>query len=259
MDRKAITRLGFVAMGVAMLALGAGFAFNLPWAANFWPWPDGRLSFLFVGSVLAGLGSGALYIAVTQEWRAAIGGGLTFLAGATAIALSLFVFARDRAVAPGFIVGFLALAALALPLLYFARRERALDARPLPPLVRYSCWLFAAALAAAAVALILRAPYVFPWPLKPETALLYGWMFAGLALNYTYVAARGTWADGKVSLIAFLVYDLVLIGPFLRHFAVVRPEHLPSLTVYTAVLVYSTALAVAFLFVDRRTRLRPST
>jgi hypothetical protein len=256
MDRNSIARIGFVAMGIAMLALGAGFAFNLPWAGNFWPWPDGRLSFLFVGSVLAGLGSGSLYVGIAQEWRAAMGGGLTFLAGATGIALSLLLLAGNLPIAPGFVVAFFVLAALGLPLLYFASKERARDARPLPPLVRYSCWLFAAALAAAAVALILRTPNVFPWPLKPETALLYGWMFAGLSLNYAYVAARGTWADGKVSLIAFLVYDLVLIWPFLRHFAVVKPEHLPSLTVYTAVLVYSAILAVVFLFMDRRTRLR---
>jgi hypothetical protein len=254
MDRTALARLCFLAMGAAMIALGAGFSFNLPWAASFWPWPEGRLSFLFVGSVLAALGAGSLYVGITREWRAATGGGLTFLVSATGIAVTLL--AREPPVAPAFIPVLLALAAVALLMLNDSRQRRPLDSRPLPLLVRYSCWLFAAALLAAGAALLLRYPHVFPWPLKPDTSLLYGWIFLGLALNYAYVAARGGWADGKVSLLAFLVYDLVLIGPFVRHFVDVRPEHFLSLVVYTLVLVYSAILAVTFLFADGRTRLR---
>jgi hypothetical protein len=64
-----------------------------------------------------------------------------------------------------------------------------------------------------------------------------------LSANYDYVAWRGTRSDAVVSLIAFLVYDLILIGRFIAHFATVQAEHLPSLVIYTAVLVYSASLA----------------
>jgi hypothetical protein len=52
--------------------------------------------------------------------------------------------------------------------------------------------------------------------------------------------------------LGFLAYDLVLIIPFLQHFANVRPEMLLSLTIYTAVVSYSGLL----LFVHPPTRLK---
>lgn len=64
-------RPSFYLAGAAMLALVAGFSLNLGWAGLFWPWPHGRLSFLFVGSILAALGAGSIYIAASQNWRAA--------------------------------------------------------------------------------------------------------------------------------------------------------------------------------------------
>jgi hypothetical protein len=248
-------RAAFFLMAAALVLLGASFSLNLSWAAKFWPWPDGRLSFLFIGSVLAALGVGALYVALTQDWRAAFGGGLTFLIAGTGIAVNLLLLARNAEIPPLFILAILVVAVIGCLVLVDTGKRSALDARPLPHLVRSSFWLFAAALTGAGVALLLRYPHIFPWPLKPETSLLYGWIFLGLAFNYGYVAARGSWADGKVSLLAFLVYDLVLIGPFVRHFADVRPEHFASLTAYTVVLIYSAVLAIAYLFVDRRTRL----
>jgi hypothetical protein len=134
-------------------------------------------------------------------------------------------------------------------------RTAALDAPPIPTLVRWSFWLFAAALLATGLALVRATPHVFPWPLKPDSSLLYGCMFLGLAVNYGYVALRGIWADAQVSLLGFLVYDLVLIGPFGRHFARALPDHRTSLALYTIVLVYSAALAAYYLSIARAARL----
>jgi hypothetical protein len=58
---------------------------------------------------------------------------------------------------------------------------------------------------------------------------------------------------GAVALLGFLVYDLVLLPPFLLHFAKVAPAHMPSLIVYVAVLIYSLGLSAWFL-VSRMTR-----
>ena len=66
------------------------------------------------------------------------------------------------------------------------------------------------------------------------------------------------WANAAGQLLGFLVYDLVLLGPFLRHFGVVAPAHRASLTVYTAVLLVSAALAVYYLFIHPATRFRPA-
>jgi hypothetical protein len=118
--------------------------------------------------------------------------------------------------------------------------------RPPRPVIA-SCWVFAAALFLGGVMLAMRYPYVFPWPLSPDTSSLYGWMFFALSANYAYVAWRGTRSDAVVSLIAFLVYDLILIGPFIAHFGAVQAAHLPSLVIYTAVLIYSSALSLWYL------------
>jgi hypothetical protein len=108
----------------------------------------------------------------------------------------------------------------------------------------------AAVLIAVGVSLSVKLRNVFPWPLKPETSLLYGCMFLGLFVSYAYAAWRGRWADIQLLLIGVLVYDLILIGPFLRHFARVPPDHLTSLILYTAVLV-STGIVASWYLVAR--------
>ena len=210
------TRIAFFLTSALMLALAAGFSLNLAWAAKLWPWlwPEGQLSFLFIGSILAAFGAGSLYIAIRQEWRAAAGGGLTLVVGGTALAIYLWTVS----VSAGFVVTFAALAVLGLILLAESLRHPAVDPRPVPPPVRLCFWLFAMALIAVGVALILGSPAIFPWPLKAETSVFYGWLFIGLAMNYGYVAWHGGRADATVSLIGFLVYDLVLIGPLPRAF-----------------------------------------
>ena len=39
--------------GLLTLMLALGFVFQNPIATNLWPWPDGRYSYLFIGSILA--------------------------------------------------------------------------------------------------------------------------------------------------------------------------------------------------------------
>src|SRR5512134_407184 len=63
---KLIRTLTFLG-GLAMLALAIGFIFRLPFAVNFWPWEDGRYSYLFIGSILAAASAAALWIGWTGE------------------------------------------------------------------------------------------------------------------------------------------------------------------------------------------------
>lgn len=62
-------------------------------------------------------------------------------------------------------------------------------------------------------------------------------------------------ANAKGQLIAFLAYDLILIVPFIAHFADVLPDHRLNLIVYTSVLVSTGLLATYHLVLDRETRL----
>lgn len=253
---QTLIRLGFLVFALLVLTLAAGFIGAVPAATQLWPWPDGRLSCLFVASILAAFGVGSLLIAWSQDWRSAAGGGVALLFGFGGMAVTLVDLRMDGTPLPmGYLVGYALVALQGAVLWYWGAKHRHDESRVMPGLVRLSTWVFALTLLLVGIALMLQVPTIFPWPLNANSSILYGWMFLGLALNYGYVGLGNCWGDAKVSLLGFLAYDLVLIVPFLQHFSRVRPEHLTSLAIYTAVLVYSGALAVYYLFVDRRWRL----
>jgi hypothetical protein len=139
-------------------------------------------------------------------------------------------------------------------LFLWSRRLPVAETQPTPRLVSISYAAFAAVLILVGGALVLKTPNVFPWPLKPETSVVFGWIFIGDAFYFLHALLRRTWQSARAQLWSFLAYDLVLIGPFLAHLAVVKPELLTSLLVYMAVLVYSGGLAIYYLFINRATR-----
>jgi hypothetical protein len=128
------------------------------------------------------------------------------------------------------------------------------NAQPTPGFVRVSYVIFILVLLAVGAALILKIPNTFPWPLKPESSVVFGWMFVGDAFYFLYALLYPGWPNARAQLWSFLAYDLVLIGPFIGHFSNVKPESRNSLIVYTAVLVYSGLLAIYYLFLHRTTR-----
>jgi hypothetical protein len=86
------------------------------------------------------------------------------------------------------------------------------------------------------------------------SSALLGWFYLGAACYFLYGLVHPSWQKACGQLWAFLAYDLVLIVPYLLHFALARPEQLPSLLINTLVLLYSGALAVYYLFVKKATR-----
>jgi hypothetical protein len=109
-------------------------------------------------------------------------------------------------------------------------------------------------LALVGSAVLLRIPNVFPVPLNPVAATLVGCSFVGSAIYFLYSLAFPVWHNAYAQLWGFLAYDLVLIVPFLVRFGTVDSAHLPSLVINTAVLVYSGAIAIYYLFIGRTTR-----
>lgn len=78
---QTIIRVSFFVVGLLLLVLAAGFIGGVPAVTQLWPWPDGRLSYLFVASILAAFGAGSLLTSWTQDWRSAAGGGVALLFG----------------------------------------------------------------------------------------------------------------------------------------------------------------------------------
>jgi len=253
-------RILLVAAGVANLVLAVGYSFQMPWTVNTWPWPDGRLSYLFVGSILAAIGAATLWIGVSGEWEPLAAGALNLIVMMGGLAAFFFLLAgrADQPRLLAYAVGVGLFALFNLGLFLRAHRLPARNPIPTPRLVSVSYGLFAAILVLIGVALILKTPNIMPWPLKPETSVVFGWIFLGDAFYFLYGLLRPSWQYARAQLWSFLAYDLVLIGPFLAHLSNVRPELLINLLVYLVVLVYSGGLAIYYLFVNEKTRAWPT-
>ncbi len=241
--------------GLLILALAAGFIFQIPLATAIWPWPDGRLSYLFIGSILAAVSAAALWIGWTGEFGALPAGSLNIFV--IAITTSIYFFqlglreARQNMIPFGFISLFIAISS---GYTFWWSRKIPLDASPpTPKLVRVSFGIFIAALLLAGAALIFKIP-IFPWNLPPDSSVVFGCIFLGDAFYFLHGFLYPRWHNALGQLLSFLAYDLVLIIPFLLLFKTVAPEHILSLIVYIVLLLYSGTVAAYFLFFNPQTR-----
>jgi len=250
-----IWRAVLIIWGVILLVLTWGFATQAPWAISLWPWPDGKLSYLFIGSILAAVALPLIWIGGFGELAAQRAGALDFtlsFAGITATLGGLYRAGRED-LFPFFLV---AVAGLIANLLVYllSRKTEFRDTRPLPGLLRFSFKLFALVLILVGGCLLLQFPAIFPWPLKPETSVMFGWIYLGAAVYFLYGLHPPYWGNAKGQLLGFLAYDVVLLWPFYQHFETVKNAHWLSLAVYFGVLIYSALIAVYFLFLHPQTR-----
>lgn len=248
-------RYGLLATGVVMLILTVGFFWQMPWAVSLWPWPESRLSYIFLASLTASIAASSIWTALSGEFGALRGQAVnTAITGGGAAVAAFIIYTSDNS--PGTLA--LAIVSSALFVLgvgtfLLMRNYSIKDPRPLPGLVRVSFAVFTVILIVVGVAMVLGAQ-IFPWPLKPNSLVIYGWVFLGAAAYFLYPTLRPSWHNGRGQLWGFLAYDLVLIVPFLGHFERVDPNLLPNLVVYIVVLVYSGALAIYYLFINPATR-----
>jgi hypothetical protein len=248
-------RIAIFVVGWIILALAVGFIFHLPFATGIWPWPDGRLSYLFIGSILAAVSAAALWIGWTGELGALPAGSLNiFVIGVTTFIYFLqLAFQQNRTELLTYAIASLFMAIVSGAAFLWSRRIPLSDSRPTPKLVRVSFGIFIVSLVLAGCALIFRLP-IFPWALNPDSSVIFGCIFLGDAFYFLYGLLYPRWHNALGQLLSFLAYDLVLIVPFLLLFNTVQPGYLLNLVLYVSVLLYSGAIAVYFLFIDPRTR-----
>ncbi len=241
--------------GLLGLALALGFIFQVPFVTQiFWPWPDGRYSYLFIGSILAAASVAAIWIGWTGTWGALPAGSLNIIVIAATTSIYIFQLAlQGRSdLLPFGVVAVLLAVGSALSFLW-SRRVPLSDPRSTPVLVKVSFGIFIFSLVLAGGALLLKAP-IFPWTLNPDSSVIFGCIFIGDAFYFLHGLLYPRWQNAAGQLLSFLAYDLVLIVPFLSLFKTVGTEHLFSLVAYVAVLLYSGVLAVYFLFMNPSTR-----
>lgn len=262
MTRKLI-RIGIGIAGILTILGAIAFYFRWPLVADIWPWTGvyatlSQISFYFLSSIAAAIGAPVLWIAISGKLHAAAPGAIDLLVSFIAIAVFMFQGyaaepSNSRLLQSAVLAGVVAIANLAIFLL--GRKMPDPDGRPLPALVRYSFFVFIAALIIAGGQMVLRVPNILPWDISVEASVVYGWLFLGASVYFAFAVVRSTWGNAAGQLLGFLAYDVVLILPFIRHFSAVRPEQMGSLVVYTIVVVYSGLLAIYYLFINRETRL----
>ena len=250
---KLLRGLMFVS-GLIVVLFAFGFVFQHPFATSIWPWEDGRYSYLFVGSILAAVSAAMLWIGWTGEFGALPAGALNIFIIALTSSIYFFKLAsRGRTDLTLFGI-FSALFAIAsLVAFFWSVRIPLKETRPMPKPVKVSFWIFIASLFAAGGSLILGAP-IFPWKLNPDSSVIFGCIFLGDAFYFLYGMFRPNWHNALGQLLSFLVYDLVLIFPFIGLISTVETERLVSLIIYIAVLIYSAGLAVYYLVINPPTR-----
>lgn len=242
--------------GLIAMALALGFVFRIPGVINLWPWEDGRYSYLFIGSIIAAASSAMLWVGWSGDLGALPAGSLNIFVIAVTTSIYFFKLAfgdgRSNLTVFGITSALIAMASGAA--FWWSRRIPLRASLPTPGLVKVSFAVFIAALVLAGNALILRAP-IFPWALNPDSSVIFGCIFLGDACYFLYGLHYPRWHNNAFGqLLSFLVYDLVLIVPFVLLLKTVQPEFFISLIVYVIVLVYSGALAVYFLFLNSQTR-----
>jgi hypothetical protein len=231
---------GLAGAGLALFA--AGVYVRHPAALGLWIWPrTPALGCVFVAAMLAGAAAPLVWIGVSGRLAAVRAAMLAGVVANTGIALRLLV----RHALPGnerylpFAALFAFGTVLAAGVLLAARRLPDRDDRPLSPAVRAAFLLFAAILLPVGAAMALNIPRVFPIPLTPDMAAVYGWFFLGSFAYYAHAAGRPSADNAAGPLLSFLVYDLLMLPPYLAYARTPHPGFETSLTVYLVVLVAS--------------------
>ncbi len=244
---------GLLSLVCGVLALN--FSLELPGAVHWYPWPDGRLSRVWIGSMFAAYTLPLGWLALVGERRAA---------GPGYLALALTGFGLGwhfneemvRQQLPG--LSAYAMGALSLGIgssgmaLWASLSPESGDKRLSPSWLRW--FVFAPVVfvvGVAALLLVLRHPRIFPWPLKPETSVMFGIIFFASAVYHSFTVIRSEWRHAKGQLLGFVGYNCVLIGPYFGHFWTVKPLHRLSLIGFFIIILATTLVAV-FVLARRR-------
>lgn len=254
---KNLAKYAMVLLALLDLAVGAGFFLKLPWATALWPFTTQPLDYVVISSFLiAGTGA-VLWIGLTGEWGALVGALLDvglFNAGAAGWLAYEWMQTGDvaylyRAIAFAIFLG----GEIGMMAAVWRRPVR--DRRPVDRLLTISFWIFALVLLVASIQLLLHLP-IWPWPLEAESSTLFGLLFLGSAVYFFYGLYKPSWHKMKGQLVAFLLYDLVLVQPYLHMGDGDLGYHLnySSLAIYWAVILYSGGLSTYYLFFCPRTK-----
>lgn len=253
---RAAVRYLVIAIAIVQAFLAAAFFLQWQPVVSLWPFPESTpLTFIFIASIFAAAAASQVWAAATKNYGAMAGIGLDYLATFAGIALVTLTFEPFNPMARTvlFVVS-VATALFGLGLALWASRIP-IPAQPAQPnSVRWSFVVFIVGLLGVGGLAALGNPGVIPWSMSVDLGRLAGVMFVGSAAYFVSAFLRPSWLNSAGQLLGFLLYDLVLIGPFLLRLPTTPPEFFMGLAIYTLVVVYSGALTIYYVFVNAATR-----
>ena len=250
------TKTALIVIGLIELILAVGFFFQQTWATSLWPLPDTRLSYAFIAAILAGGAAPLTWAGLSGELASLAGYGLSFGIMYAGMGISALLFyLRDQNPALAIFALVMILLAIVGAVVFVRTRHLSEGNQATPRIVIYAFIAEVLVLAGAGILLILKVPNTLPWNLSPESSVLYGWVFLGLAFYYLYAVLNRQWIHAIGPLLGFLVYDLVLFSPLFARFGNLQPEHVLGQVAASIIIIFSAALGVYFLFVNPATRL----
>lgn len=235
-------------IGIVEVILGAGLFLQVPGVLALWPWPISKLSAIFLSSICAAIAAPVLWIGLTRDFAAILGGAVNL--GITSGGIGIFVLqsakSPSQVVFAWILLGF---CATCLFQVFLAKSYEYKDLRPTPTILRIAFALFTLILILVGTTMVRNSASMFPWELKPAQSTIYGWIFLGASSYFLIGVLKPVWSNAVGQLLGFLAYDLVLIVPYIQHFRAVPDSLRNNLIVYVSVLIVSGILAIAFLFV----------
>jgi hypothetical protein len=244
-------------LGIVAVIVGIGFFLQIPFFTQLWPWQLQPLSAVFLASIAAAIAAPVIWLGLKGEMAPVAGGAINVIVSALGMGifcLQLYFADNSRQAILWFGISAIVLGVFAIGLFVISRKASFQDDRPTPTPVRFGLVLFCTALFLVGGALLLKIPNTFPWDISPEISVMYAWFFFGALGYFAYGLLIPKWSNAQGQLLSFLAYDLVLIVPYLLHFAVVKDEQRLSLILYVTVLVTSAILAIYYLFINKETR-----
>lgn len=119
---RLVIRTLLIGTGIVLFIGCAGFWLQQPEVIALWPWPDGRLSYIFIASILAAIGAPVIWMGINGELAVMRDGALDFAMTYPGLSATLLIAGAAAAewVAVPFYLS-LTIGALAFNLLLFGR------------------------------------------------------------------------------------------------------------------------------------------
>ncbi|MEZ5314627.1 MAG: hypothetical protein R3E91_00195 [Chlamydiales bacterium] len=198
-----------ITTGLFFLLLGVLLMSGMSNAPGIW------LNNYLIGATISAYAISILWVAVTETYKAFIGGGISIMIALGGGGLSLLHLSTETR---GMMyLGELCLytAILFIWFFFLGLKFSKKSTHSLPSTTRWLFGLMFTVVLIEGLYLIVPIPGRFPWLLSQEFSIFYGWILMGSSLFFGWSFIQSSWDNGYPLLYSLIVYNMLLIGPLL--------------------------------------------